>query len=99
MLPARFWKACYKVHFNNIPLPSRMYYSLSQTSRPSVLYFHFLAIWALGNNLRNAFLLAFPSIYLSQIMVQLGGSRMNGIYGAMGLIQDPLLESIHLWYT
>ena len=99
MLCARPWKSYDEVHINYLPLPFWKFYILSQTSIPLVFYFHLPAIRALGNKLNNVLFHTFPPIYLSQIMVHLGGTWRNGISGAMNLFHDPLLESIHPRYT
>ena len=94
MMPVRSRQPCEKVNINNLPLSLWKFHCLSQTSRPLLLYFHLLTIRTLSNKLNNIFIQAFPPIYLSQIVVNLGRTRINGISGAISLLQDPLLTTL-----
>ena len=100
------WFCCFiNNNPNRIMLPSRpwqpmmKYILIISHFLPPFPLCYTLIIWALGNKLSSIFCHAFPLIYLSQVAVRLGGTRMNGISGAMSILQDPLLECIHLRYT
>ncbi|TMW94418.1 hypothetical protein EJD97_010302, partial [Solanum chilense] len=86
-------------HINGPPLPSQNLNNLSKTTTHKKFCLNLLTIRTVGHILCNVFLHAIPPINLLKIIIHLGGTWMYGIFGTMGLCNNPGPQIIHIWHT
>ncbi|TMX01109.1 hypothetical protein EJD97_025158, partial [Solanum chilense] len=98
MVPPSLLKTKYEIHINGLPFPSRNLNNLSKTVRLKMFCLNLLIIRTLGHIFCNVHH-AIPLIDLLKVMIHLSGTRMYGILGTMGFINDPGPQIIHIWYT
>ena len=79
MLSSSTRQAHNKVHVDNFSLPSGNFYALSQASQPSMFGLDLVISWIFSHKLRYVFILTIPLIYLSQVLVHIGGTQMYEI--------------------
>ena len=99
MLSPRPRKTNHEVHINGLPLPSWNLKNLSKTARLKMFCLNQLKIRTLGHIFCNVLLHEISPINLLKIMIHLGGTRMYGISGTMGLYNNPGPQIIHIWHT
>ena len=99
MLSPSLPKTNYEVYINVLPFQSRNLNNLSKTARLKMFCLDLLTFRTLGHIICNVLLHAIPPIDLFKIMIHLGGTWMYGVYGTMGLCNDPCPQFIRIWYT
>ncbi|TMX03094.1 hypothetical protein EJD97_018332, partial [Solanum chilense] len=85
-------------YVHNNPYGIMLLSSLQKTNHE----FHILnplTIRTLGYVFCNVLLHTIPPINLHKVMIHLGGTWMNGIFGTMGLCNNPGPQIINIWYT
>ncbi|TMW85881.1 hypothetical protein EJD97_022337 [Solanum chilense] len=89
----------HEVYINGLSLPYQNLNNLSKTTRLKMFYVNLLIIRTLGHIFCNVLLHAIPPINMLKIMINLGGTRIYGISGTMGLYKNSGPQIIHIWQT
>ncbi|TMW89605.1 hypothetical protein EJD97_016910, partial [Solanum chilense] len=97
MLSLCLRKTNHKVQINGLPFPSRNLNNVSKTIWLKMFYLNLLTIMTLGHIFCNVHLHVIPPIDLLKFMIHFGGTCMYGIFGTMGLFNDPGPQIIHIY--
>jgi len=93
------WEPNNEIHGNTIPLPFWNLKSLKKITRPLMPILHLLTAQTPRHILYYIFLHSSPPIILTQILIHLGNTWMNGISQSVSLLKDRLMKPINIGNT